>query len=40
MAEYRVTHLGPGDLTLFRELNRVFSVAFDDPEAYEGKPPA
>lgn len=31
--------LEPGDLALFRGLNAMFGVAFDDAEAYGGAPP-
>lgn len=35
-----VRRLGPGDLSLFREMNRVFGEGFEDPDAYGAAPPS
>jgi aminoglycoside 3-N-acetyltransferase I len=34
------TQLGPSDIAQFRELMAVFAEAFEDPDAYQGAPPA
>ncbi|MDQ3144736.1 MAG: AAC(3)-I family aminoglycoside N-acetyltransferase [Pseudomonadota bacterium] len=34
-----VTRLGAGDVDRFRQLNRLFSDVFEDPESYSAKPP-
>lgn len=35
-----VRRLGPGDLALFREMNRLFGEVFEDPDAYGSAPPS
>ena len=35
-----VRRLVPGDLALFRKLNAMFGVAFEDADAYGGAPPS
>jgi len=35
-----LTRLGPGDLAIMRELNALFSAAFDEPENYSDRPPS
>lgn len=39
MATERILQLGPGDLALFRDLNRLFGEAFEDPDTYGAAPP-
>ena len=34
-----VVRLGPDDLPLYRAMNRLFAVAFEDPGSYEAAPP-
>jgi aminoglycoside 3-N-acetyltransferase I len=40
MASFTVHRLGPLELPRLRELNRLFSRAFDDRATYEGAPPS
>lgn len=35
-----VRRLRPDDLADFREMNRLFGKAFDDPDSYAGQPPS
>ena len=35
-----VKQRGPADLQQFRDLQRVFAEAFEDPESYQDKPPS
>jgi aminoglycoside 3-N-acetyltransferase I len=34
----RIRRLGPGDLSLFRDLNALFGDVFGEPETYTGQP--
>ena len=34
-----VRRLGPGDIALFRDLNRMFGAAFGEPDTYGANPP-
>ncbi len=38
--EYTYKRLSNSDVTLLRDMNKVFAEAFDDPEAYQDSPPS
>ncbi len=38
--QYTYKHLSTADVSLLRDLNKVFAEAFDDREAYQGTPPS
>ncbi|MBY0510223.1 MAG: AAC(3)-I family aminoglycoside N-acetyltransferase [Rhodospirillaceae bacterium] len=37
---FRIRRLGPTDVLALRQLNAMFSAAFEDPESYGGAPPS
>lgn len=39
MTRWTIERLGPGGIGFFRDLNRMFGAAFDDPESYGANPP-
>lgn len=36
---FDLLRLGPADTSALRQLNTLFSAAFEDPDAYDGAPP-